>query len=249
MLTFIAGQDITVDVLFVKGVDETVVPDIGSVKYDLFDNSGAPLDAAVAVTTDGTDTHIPIPILAAKNAKASGKDFEMRTLRVHWEDDGAPYITEIQYRIADFVPHSVSPLGVRSLLGLAKNELPDEDLDIYAAYVEVAEDIGSAALLTALTAGNSSTISANRAIAAKTLLNVLGSIEIRTMQEDKSNTAQLSRFSKIDFATVRAWLQKLYDDAVDVVVPPSTTGSDAVLITTMPTIDSITGVTPVIPGS
>lgn len=249
MQTVHPAQDISVFVLFETGVDSTAVPDTASVEYTLYANDGTPLTYGT-VTTGASDTQTTITLDGSNTQKDSGKLFEMRNLEVRWTVDGAAFVKNIPFRVQDYVPYSVDFNSVRSLLGLARNELPDNDIDIFAAYVDLRDEFGATALTTALTSGGKSSVAANRAIAAQCLINVLGSIEIRTLQQDKSNTAQQSRFAKIDFDVVRAWLQKLVDDAQAIIVGVTDTNYTGItLITTMPTIDPITGITPVAPGS
>lgn len=249
MQTVHPAQDISIFVLFETGVDSTAVPDTDSVAYTLYANDGT-MQTTGTVSTGPSDTQTTITFDGSNTIKDSGKLFEMRTLEVRWTVDDAFFTKTIPFRIQDYIPYTVDFNSVRSLLGLARNELPDTDIDIFAAYVDLSDEFGSAALTTALTSGGKSSIAANRAIAAQCLINVLGSIEIRTLQQDKSNTAQQSRFAKIDFDVVRAWLQKLVDDAEAIIVGVADSSySGVTLITTLPTIDPMTGIAPVIPGS
>lgn len=243
MKSFIAGQDLSFEVLFELNL-ETVVPDVGSVTYDLRDNAGALLRTGVAVITTVTSTQATIVIAAADNGKTL--DFENRTLIVKWKANSVPHETVIQYRLIDFIPLSVNPDSVRALLGLSKPELPDADIDLYAAYLTVRDDFGAALVSGALTSGDVKTLQVNRAIAVAALLAVLGSIEIRVIQQDKSNTAQLTRFSKIDFTTIRAWLGNLYDSAKNIIVgeDPSAYGAGVIIGVTTPTTDPVTGQAP-----
>lgn len=243
MQNFIAGQDLTLYVLFVDGT-ETVVPDVGTVTYDLYDNGGSSIASAVSVPA--TSTQFDIPLDASLNGKDADKDFELRTLVLHYKVSGKPVEQVFTYRLVDFVSLSVNADSCRALLGLSRDELSDNDLDLMAAYWAVRDDISDASMTAALAAGNMDTVNVNRMIAVQALLDILGSIELRTKQSDKSNTTQVARFSKVDFVALRQWLVDLYSNTRTTLLgtDSSLIGAGLMIVATKPTTDPITGQAP-----
>lgn len=244
MRSFLAGQAVTLDVLFEQGVD-TVIPDVASVTYTLYDNNGAQVSGAVdvAVTTDGTSTSVPITIASGKNGKTGL--FEHRTLVVKYKLNGGDRQQQLQYRLTDFVPMTATADGARSLIGAARNELPDQDLDFYQAYIEVCAEISSASVNAALISAGQANFSANRAIVCRALLDLLPSLQFRLVQSSKSNTAQISRFTKVDFVALTDFLTTLYNDALEIIDPSEPTsdvfGAGVLIGVTSPDVDPITG--------
>lgn len=249
MKNFLSGQDLSIEVLFEQDLDP-VVPDVASVTYDLYDNGGSKIATAVAVTTTTATTSVAIPIVGGLNTKAGGLAFEMRKLVVNWLLNGASNSTEISYRLISSTPMAVSAQSARSLVGMSKDELPDDDLDMYGAYVEVQADIGAGVVATALSAGDKTTLAVNRMIAVRSLINVLGSIQMRALVQDKSNTAQVSRFDNVDFVALALWLNNLYQQGSLIVVPVdiTTVGTGLIMGRSSPTTDFITSDAPIQPG-
>jgi hypothetical protein len=236
---FLAGKDVSIDVLFEQGAD-TVIPDTGSTKYTLYDNNGAAMSGSVDVPLTVTSTQVAIDILAIKNAKTL--PFETRTLVVTYKVNGGTRTQTVQYRLIDMIPMSVNEDSVRSLIGMSRVELPNKDIDLYMAYVGVCEDVDKAVVDAALVAGDSTQLAVNRMLVCRSLMEVLPGIQLRVIQESKSNTAQLSRFSKIDFDALTSWIQDLYYVALLILVPDPTGGSNApMILVTTPSPDPITG--------
>ncbi len=244
MRNFLANQAVTLDVLFEQGVD-TVIPDVASVTYTLYDNNGAQVSGAVdvAVTTTSNTTSVPITIASGKNAKVGL--FENRTLVVKYKLNGGDRQQQYQYRLIDFVPMTATPDGARSMLGAARNELPDQDIDLYQAYIEVCADVDSTTVNNALVAAGATNFAANRAIICRALLNIVPGIQFRLVQDSKSNTAQITRFAKVDFAALTAWLTGLYDAALEIIDPTepdaASFGAGVLLGVTTMVPDPITG--------
>ena len=243
MKTFLAGADVTVDVLFEQGTD-TVIPDVGSVKYTLYSNAGAALATDVAVTTTVDTTEVAIPVLAANNAITG--DFEVRTLIVNYKVNGGSRQQQVQYRLIPFIPLAVSCDDVRALVGFSKKELPDSDLNIYTAYLEVVDDVGLEFVTPALTAKDNTTLSLNRAVVCRALIAILPSLQMRALHRAKRKTAEVSRFSKIDFGALADWLWDLYLQAIDVLDPEDITllGGGLLAVLSSPTTDPITAAAP-----
>lgn len=243
MKTFLAGADVTVDVLFEQGAD-TVIPDLNTVTYTLYSNAGVALHTDVAVVTTSDSTQIAIIVVAADNAIAG--DFETRTLLINYKMNGGTRQQQVQYRLIPFIPLAVSCDDVRTLIGFSKKELPDSDLNIYTAYLSVVDDLGIDLVTPALVAKDITTLSLNRAIACRALIDILPSLQLRALQLSKSNTAEVSRFSKINFDDLADWLWELYLAALLVIDPSddTTIGQGLLAVTSSPDIDPVTASAP-----
>jgi hypothetical protein len=241
---FLAAKDVSIDVLFEQGVD-TVVPDVGSVKYTLYDNNGAAISGAVdvPVTTTTATTSIAVLTTAGQNTKALA--FETRTLVVTYKVSGGTRTQTYQYRLTNNVPFSINEDSVRSFIGVSRTELPNQDIDIYMAYIGVCADIGSTAVNAALVAADATQIAVNKAIVCQALIDILPGIQLRLLQDSHSNTAQVTRFYKMDFEALMDRILGIYDDAIAVIVPdpsPGTIGAGVLMGVTTMVPDPVTGV-------
>lgn len=249
MKNVLAGKAVAVDVLFQQGVTgDFVVPDAGSITYSLYDNTMNALVTDAAVDSTMSTTAIVIPTSAPNNTLSGGNLFEERLIVVTYTVNNVSQTQMLRYRIVPLVPYSASPDTCRRLLGLTANELPDEDVDVFAAYVNMLDLVEAATLNAALIAADSSRMSANQAIAAQAIIDILPSLQLRTLQQSKSNTAQVSRFYAMDFDALSDWIYSVRDNATN-----DLTDDDAVGIfgtgvifgaTTVDT-DPVTGATPV----
>lgn len=212
MQSFVAGSPLSIEVSFVQD-GETVIPDIGSVSYTVRDNTGGAVagqtDLSVSTTSDTTAISVLVP--QAVNVKALA--FEMRYITTTYLLNGQTEYVETTYRLVDRIPLAIDANSVRSLIGLQDNELPDSDIDLPMAYYLVANDVGRDVLDAALITGTSIAYSANRAIAARALLELLPSLQLRANASEKSQTASASRLTNIDFDKVTAWLGNIYSNA------------------------------------
>lgn len=231
MRTYLTGADVAIDVLFDDGED-TLVPDVGSVTYTLYGHDGSVLDTGPVTTTTST-TEVAINLDAANLTAPEG--LENRTLVVLYQTDGASRQIQIPFRLAAFVPIPVTADDARALIGVSRSELPDSEVDLLTAYYDVVDDQGTDVVSAALVAKDSSNRALARAICVMALLNLLPSFQQRILQAVKGNTAEKSRFSKIDFDALTAWLEDLYDQAAAVLTPVTVAtfglGTTAVLST------------------
>lgn len=244
MKNFLAGKDVSVDVLFQSGMD-TVIPDVDTVTYSLYSNAGVALISDASVTTGPDTTQIAIIVLAANNGIGSN-NFEYRTVVVTYEIDGGTRQQRYQYRLVPFINLSVSPDDVRALVGFSKNELPDEDIDLITAYFEVKDMFPTTELADALAASNTTTFAAQTMIICEALIDLLPGFQFRVLQSAKSNTSSFLRVSKLDFDALISWLYGLLGDAYDVIVPPgpSDPSLGLLLAVSHPTLDPVTAAAP-----
>lgn len=224
---------------------ELRVPDAG-VTYTLYDNDGAPVAGHNNVAINpGAVTTYPLVLPGAANM-LGGTDFESRTLTVNYAVGGAPYQFRESYRIGPFVHFVADPKFVRTLVGLAPVELPDEDLDLTMAYFLVAEDVDRDVLDEALAAGVSVSLWANRAIAWRSLIEIVPSLPLRALASEESKSASVSRFRTVSVAELT---NQIFNGYIQALSEIRTVYSLPVPTVTLPTIfivardtDPITGV-------
>lgn len=216
-----------------------VVPDVGSVAYTLRDNAGAPVagHTNVAVTTTTNTTSIPIPF--GSNVHTLVEDVEVRTLQVKWQKNGQSFVYMTSYRVVPWANYIVTGHSVRVLLGVGEHELPDEDIDLFAAYMEMDATLGGTILDDALVAGTRGTLKANEAIACLAAIEVLPSLQLRALQRERVEDHEQTRLGNINFRKLGTDLSEKLAAAVAVL-----TNSEA----TVPTLftlgtptDAITG--------
>lgn len=241
----LAGKDVSVTVPFEDDLGNLVVPDSGTVTYTLYGASGTALATNVAVSAPSTQASITI--LAALNATTLL--YEQRTLVVTYKLSGATYQRQFMYRLVDFVPMSVTPDRVRGFIGVGRNELPDSDIDLYETYIQVVADVGQDIVTAALVGVGEANLSVNLAITCQAVLQIMPSIRARFLQSNKSNTASVSRFAKMDVEAVMLDVQAMYESACADLAGSdlSQANSGVYLVTSKPPVDYITGTAPVTP--
>lgn len=214
MKTYLAGEDITFRVpLRMQG--EPVVPDAGSVKLTVRDNTGQILVDKAAVSMDLGSTEATVTILAVNNALGAGR-FTNRTVIIHYTKTGRPQEERLAYRLTAWLNTTVTPSDVRNFLGVDDKELPDADIDIMEAYLDVETDVTEAILTAALAGADQKQTAANRMILAKTVLNQIPGLPLRITQNSSDGVFSAQR-PKIDFVLLEQRAQAMYADAGDLV--------------------------------
>jgi hypothetical protein len=192
-MDFLAGSDITIPVRFER-LGEPTIPTVGSVKYTLRGHDGLPIvgHTDVSVTTTTTTTSINLPLPAAVNT--ASLRIEKRHLFITYEVAGATYQMALSYRLVPFLNHTVTKDKVRSQFGgIAKHHLPDDDIDLVRAYLQIEEKVGQSTLDTALASGTVLEITANDAILWQAALDVLPSVQLRIMQKETDGALSFER--------------------------------------------------------
>lgn len=223
----LTNQGLAVRVMFSVG-GEAVIPDADPV-YTLYDGSGNPIAGHTAepfVVGQVTAATLNIPGSANQPVVA---DFTFRTLIVSYEVNGVPYEFRTAYRVGPFLPFVVTPESVRAMVGFSLIELPDEDLDLPAAYFGVAELVDKTVLDAALSAGTAEADDANRAIGYRALLDIFSSISMRALQTEQSKNSMVSRF-KGGLDGLRAGLEGALNSWISVMVDDTAGGVPTLLV-------------------
>lgn len=173
----------------------------GAISYVLTGNNGAGLLSSSVTPAVGAISAL-IVIAGTLNTCATPL-LEMRSLTWNYTTATGVVSDRVTYRVDKALPFTVSAQGVKSALGLADHELPDEAIDLVGAYSEFLELVGETLLAAAAIAGDRTTLLANAAIEALAALSVMPSLQLRTAQRESSGTNEFSRFSNIDWSWLR----------------------------------------------
>lgn len=218
-----------------------VAPDVGSVSYSVFDQAGTVvpglLDLPVATTPTTYQTPLLIP--GSANTISAGRRFERRKVVISFEVGGQAVQITKTYRITPDLPHSVTPQSVRAFIGIEAHELPDEDIDIFSAYLAVEDDVSEATLAAALVSGTREEFAANTLVEMRTVLSVLPSAKQRMAQSEKNGVKEFSRVDLKELDKLAVEAERRYNEALDKVVVTTETSVSLFLTTT--NIDAITG--------
>lgn len=187
-----------------QGPTGPLVPDIDSASYRVFDQSGSLLSGPITLITTDVTSRIVIPTAGAGNTITAPRQFEKRTVQLDWASDGRAYTLRQFYRIIPFVNMTASVSDVRALLGLSEDELADDEIDLFSAYLWVDT---STPLASALASGTRLELSANRAIVCQAALRSVITLELRAAHAVEDGTQKFERFSKIDFNEIRRNIQ------------------------------------------
>jgi hypothetical protein len=231
---FVADQPVTVTVDF-KVNGEFVVPTAASVLYTLKGPTGAAYSGhdGVALTVVGTSHQLTLPALV--NGKT--RTVENRYLIVQFDYNGRRYYTRADYRLTDFLLHSVTPDAVRGLLGVTDRELADETIDLVKAYYDTSDIVSvSTSFATAL---QDNPIAANDAIACSAALNAIPSLQLAIAGEEGTDSSNYKRITGIDFDKLANHLALRFAQATQNLT--GVTGSDTTLAVFATPTDPITG--------
>lgn len=238
MKTYLAGEDITLQIpLRMNG--EPTVPDTGSVKLTVRDNAGQVLVNKAAVTMDVASTEAAVTILATHNALGGGR-FSNRTVIISYTKTGRPQEARLSYRLTAWLNTTVTPDDVRGFIGIDSGELPDREIDILGAYLDIENVVGQTTLTAALAGADAKQISANRMILAKAVLAQLPGLPLRISQNESNGVFSAQR-PKIDLALLELRALALLADNSDLVTGITGVDQDLFLAPALAP-DPITGV-------
>lgn len=214
MKTYLAGEDITLQIpLRMNG--EPVVPDAGSVKLTLRDNAGQVLVNKEAVTMGTASTEASVLIDADHNALGTGR-FSNRSVLVTFTKSGRPQEVRLSYRLTAWLNTTITADDVRGFIGIDSGELPDREIDIIAAYLDVENDVTETVLSAALGGADAKQIAANRLILARAVLDQIPGLQMRVSQNESNGVFSAQR-PKLDLVQLELRAQALYADNSDLV--------------------------------
>lgn len=194
---------------------EPFIPDANSVSWTLRAHDGTQVVGYIdtAISTGVSTVEVSITVPALQNTITAPRDYEKRSVIVSALRGGKPWTKVCHYRIIPWSLHTVTPEAVRSLSGLQDYDLPDAEIDIFEAYLQIRERMGAVALQTALASGVDNEILANRAIAAQALLNRIPTLQTRLLKRRSDGSLQAERFP-IDLKDLEARLRGYISEAI-----------------------------------
>lgn len=236
MLTFFENTPLAVPVFF-EANGEPFVPDAASLSWRLLNQAGTELAAWTAFTT--TNSRTMIPLASNVNTVASGIS-ERRTLMVRGKRDLMDFQIHIPYRLTTFTGRSCTAQDVRKFLGVGPSELPDADIDLDDALLDVADAAGSAELLAALQTDTAVGRGANSAIVARCVYKMVPSLQQRFSRKETDGRSVMERF-QLDFEMLaRAAGEQFQAGVILVSGGQTSTVRNIIQVTTR--VDPLTGV-------
>ena len=237
MITFLENTGVTVIVPFQRD-SEPFVPDASGLTWTLRGQDGTPVTGYIAVALTGVvNSYVAITVPSGANDIEGAQRFSKRYVTVQGTVGQKPFTSTVPYRLTPWLNMTAGPVSVRDFIGLDDEELPDNLIDITSAYYLVADRIGDAALATALGSGLQAEQSANAAITAQCVLNLLTSIPTLLVKKETDGNVGFERFP-IDLNLLRRRAEAVLAGAVDVV--SSRTSGYTMMVLVTPT-DPVTG--------
>lgn len=221
----------------IQAYDEPAVPDAGSLKLTIRDNSGeiiAPYDDLALDDTIIDSVTVSIP--ASVNTIGAYL-FESRYVGLSYTVEGVPYGEQKVYRLTPFLPIQATKEDVRSHLGADAREVPDADIDLVESYFLLVSEQGDG-FKTALTSATMTGIQANKCIALHAAIKLLPALPAKLRQMEQFDNSEFQRM-KVDFARLRQDLEVQLDENLREVM--GTTTSLKILLMVSNPADVITG--------
>lgn len=194
MKSEIAGSPVRLHVEF-KVDEEFVMPDPGSVFLTIRGTDGALLDGYIqAPQPNPTINSLNLILPADINLLGQDSDFEIRFCRVDFLYENKPQSVEISYRLIPFIAMTANPDSVRAVIGCRYQELPNEDIDLYSAYLSLKSYSG---FVVALQSSSVMNLKANRALELREAIRVIPSLQNRLFNKEEKDNAAVTR-NKLD---------------------------------------------------
>lgn len=218
----------------------TLIPDANSVSYRIFDQNGVAIGPAVPVTTTSVDTWISVPLPEELMTIDPARRFEKRTVVLNWTSKARAYSDRKSIRIIPFLNMTANGQQVRSALGLNDDELLDDEIDLFSAYLTIETFVTQPIMEAALASGTNDEVFINGAIVAQAALDILPTLLGRMMSAQTDGVVKSERFAKgPDLNRLQAALVARRDDALSVFV--EITATVPILVGLTSPVDVITG--------
>lgn len=238
MQVFLSGADVALPIQFAHN-GEPFVPDEGSVRWQLRGHAGQVISPEVTLL-GVIDTVAEITVPAADNTLAADARREKRTALVTGRRGGFPFTLRVQYLLTGFLNTTIGPDDVRIFTGLDSNTLPDAEIDVTAAFFDVADAVTYDTLDAALgSTDGARERSANRAILAQAVLNLMPSMAARISKAESDGTTSIERFP-VDLLALEARANDMLTGALNTLAPVAT-AVERTLIAVTPRTDPLTG--------
>lgn len=193
----------------------------GVFSYTVYDEDNAIVDGLedeeIAIGLGAVSVTITIP---AGSNTVSKPLFERRTIVWTYPTSAGIVTDSISYSIRKAVPFPVTTEGVRILLGISSQEIPDERIDLLAAYIAFSELFTDASILEDYeTTGDSTSFKITKAIEAVAAIQLLPTLQLALARRKDSGTNQYERWNRIDWMGLKASLDMIVTEALLLVDP------------------------------
>lgn len=126
----------------------------------------------------------------------------------------------LSYIIHADIVFPVTKAGVRELLGVNEDELPDNEINLFEGYMAFRKYIGESVDLTPYeTNGSFDAYKIKKAIEAATALSVFNTIQIRLPKKYDSGTSSYERWTSVDWESMRLALEGHLTSALEMIDP------------------------------
>lgn len=215
MNTVEPGSDAVITVQF-RQQGEPFLPTTPT--WTLRGHSGAPVSGyiAQALTLPPTATSAQVTVPGAQNTIAVDRRFEIRRVVVSALRVGVAWQTVIPYRVIPYLNYDATVDDVRSFFGLDEGELPNGDVDLFAAYIAVEEAATRTVFETALVSGDRRQHQANNAIIAQAALLAIPALRQRLLLRHTDGSINAQR-TPINWEALEGHARAQLNAALDVV--------------------------------
>lgn len=199
-----------------------------------------------SLLTQGTEIVAPSAVSATIivptefNTLPDGELTSYRDLLWSYDLNGELYNDERRYTLEGRVPYGVTYDGVRTKLGVAKHDLPDEEIGLVKAYYDFATLLSPNSYPSSI--DGASSLRVRDAIEATAALSLIPTMQVRIANKESSGTDTFQR-QKIDWVALADHLAGIVTGGLLVIVPTfdPLAGVGAIFILAAPAVDSFTG--------
>lgn len=215
----------------------------GVFSYSVYDEDGNIVDGledvVVSLGVGAISARIDIPRTANQVSKPL---FETRTISWTYPTGTGTENGSVTYVIQRRVPFPVTHDGVRTMLGVTKEEIPDDRIDLLRAYIIFRDNFIDPTVIDPFAvAGDDSALKITKGIEALAAMEVLPTLQIAIARRFDTGTNSYERWNRIDWDRLQEKLQGHVTEAVLLIDP--TIGVDIIPIFTLSIrTDPLTGV-------
>lgn len=186
--------------------------------YTLYNQDGGVV-VTNTLTIPANSVSYVIEITGAQNTLTKPLIEKMR-LEWSYNTSTEAILDEITYLIHLQIPFAVTQEGVREMLGVNSEELPDDEIDFLTAYVDFRQQVGDDTDLSSFeNAGNIDSYRITKSIEAAAAMNVLSTLQIRLPRKYDSGTSSYERWNTIDWEGLAAKISDKFIDGILAVDP------------------------------
>jgi hypothetical protein len=221
-----AGQPLSHPISFASGLPEA------NVSWEVFTTAGDSVAGGEFEPAAGAVSGV-INIPGIYNELGEDERYAVRDLVWSYTVDGLSQYGEHRFTLEGPLPFGVRREGVRSKLGVAAADVPDEDINLIRAYLQFQTQVTSDLLLPFTTGASYYQLIIADAIEALAALALIPTMAVRIAKSESSGTNQFAR-DKVDWAAIGAYLEGLVSTgqiAVNPTLDPSVSGGAIFLLT------------------